>query len=254
MNMRVNSPVAPPINDASSDNASGAAQTQEAHKHHGPARAQTHKPATRPRAKKRRGADAQDGIDESGASEELVMMLAEHQQRNAETVMRVGERRHGEHGNSGGGQQDDGEHESALGVAQARRRLRLARGAQSPEDIEAARLEAEAALLETRRAQAAERTGERANTSSTYAVLTIMRDFLAMPSAAAKENGTLAAVRQRLIETVEAPVSRAPAQQESINTLMPVMRLMLEKKRTDAERKLAVAKINALLGHRRARL
>ncbi|WP_124800700.1 hypothetical protein [Paraburkholderia phosphatilytica] len=249
MNMRVNSPIAPPINDPSSDNASGAAQTQEVHKHRGPARAQTHKPATHPRAKKRRGADPQDGVDESGASEELVMMLAEHQQRNTETVMRVGERYHGEHSNSGG-QQDDGEHETAPSVSQARRRLRLARGAQSPEDIKAARLDAEAALLETRRAQATERV----NTSSTYAVLTIMRDFLAMPSAVAKENGTLAAVRQRLIETVEAPVSRAPAQQESINTLMPVMRLMLEKKRTDDERKLALAKINAMLGHRRARL
>ena len=60
------------------------------HRHH------AHRNTPRLRTKRRRGADAQDGIDESGASEELQMMLNEHLQRTTDIVMRVAERRNGE--------------------------------------------------------------------------------------------------------------------------------------------------------------
>ncbi|TKC91523.1 hypothetical protein FAZ69_03455 [Trinickia terrae] len=251
MSLRIHSPAAPPVDDsASSQDTPGTPAAHGHHRHHEHARAQLRKSANRQRAKKRRGADSQDGIDESGASEELLMMLEEHLQRNAEMVMRVGERRNGERGNTGGQQQSDGERDTAS-AGLSPRRPRLSRSAAKADDVDnvdQARLEAEAALLGARTARAAAKPAG----SSTYEVLAVMRDFLSLPSPAMHAAGALALVRARLIEAVDAPAGRAPLQQQSMNLLLPLMMLNLKRMRTDKERALALAKIHSLLGHRRA--
>lgn len=247
MSLRIHPSTPAPLDDStSSQNTSGAGSTQGHHHHHKQHTVQGRKTASRQRTRRRRGADSQDGIDESGASEELLMMLEEHLQRNAEMVMRVGERRQGSGGgNAGGGQQGDGEHDQSE-IAAARGRMRLVRDSTGADDIEHARENAESALLEARRTQPA--------TISTYEVLGAMREFLAMPGTTAHTPGKLAAIRARLVEAVQQPVARAPARQHSINLLLPLMLLNLERVRTNQERALALAKINSLLGHRRARL
>lgn len=251
MSLRIHPSTPAPLDDStSSQNASGAGSTQGHHHHHKQHTVQGRKTANRQRTRRRRGADSQDGIDESGASEELLMMLEEHLQRNAEMVMRVGERRQGSGGgNAGGGQQGDREHDQSE-IAAARSRMRLVRDSTGADDIEHARENAESALLEARRAQAAAQPA----TISTYEVLSAMREFLAMPHTTAHTPGKLAAIRARLIEAVQQPVARAPVRQHSINLLLPLMLLNLERERTAQERALALAKINSLLGHRRARL
>jgi len=241
---RVNGTHIPTDNTTASQGTSGVAATPGHHRHHEQAKA--HKGGNRPRTKRRRGADSQDGVDESGASEELLQMLEEHLQRNAELVMRVGERRGGEQGNPGGGQQD-GDERGAAGAGLSRRGVRAAPGSAAAGDSSDARRHTEQVLLAARRAQAADRPPA----SSTYEVLGAMRELLMLPSAAAHAPTTLAAVRARLIEATDTPSSRAPARQHSINLLLPLMLLNLERVRTDAERALAIARLNSLLGRRR---
>jgi type III secretion regulatory protein HpaA len=235
----------PTDNATASQSTSGVPATPGHHRHHEQEKAR--KSANRARAKRRRGADSQDGVDESGASEELLQMLEEHLQRNAEIVMRAGERRGGEQGNPGSGQQDDDERGMA-GEALPGRRSRVSRSSTATGDVSEAHRSAEQALLAARRSQATVRPPA----SSTYEVLTAMREFLMLPGAAARSSTTLAAVRARLIEAAGVPSARAPVRQHSINLLLPLMLLNLERVRTGDERALAIAKINSLLGRRRA--
>ena len=214
------------------------------HRHHQVHQAQ--KSGQRSRSKRRRGADSQDGIDEAGASEELLMMLTEHLQKEAELVMRVSERHSGEHGGSGADTREGGEDSDGEGTSKVRRMgsgPRFLRVVEHPEEAIKAFEAAESALFETRKAQ-----GEaRAAISSTYRVLAVMRDFLAVPGSAARASATLALIRERLVAAVGTPTKRAPEQQESINLLLPLMLLNLERSRTDTERALAVAKISSLI-------
>lgn len=208
------------------------------------------KTGARARSKRRRGADSPDGVDESAASEELQMMLNEHLQKQTEFVMRVAERNPGDRGGSGNDGRDGRDNDDAA-VSRPAKRLatgkRFLRGTDGLHDAEQAHEAAESALLFARAAQAEAGL----TTSSTYLVLAAMRDFLSLPSNVANTDGTLAAIRQRLIEAVGTPTKRAPAQQQSINLLLPLMMLNLKLARTDTERALAVAKLNSLLDRRR---
>jgi type III secretion regulatory protein HpaA len=234
-----------PLDNATSSQGTSDTPAAQGHRHHHE-HAKAHKSTNRPRTKRKRGADSQEGVDESGASEELLQMLEEHLQRSAELVMRVGERRGGEQGNSGRGQQDDDER-GAASAALPGRPTRFARGSAGAGDANDAHRQAEQTLLDARGAQSAQRPPA----SSTYEVLAAMREFLMMPAVAAGAPATLATVRERLIEAAGTPVSRAPARQHSINLLLPLMLLNLTRKRTDDERALAIARINSLLGRRR---
>ncbi|WP_206956640.1 hypothetical protein [Trinickia acidisoli] len=222
----------------------------QGHHHHHPVH-QAQKNANRSRMKRRRGADSQDGIDESGASEELMMMLTEHLQKQTEFAMRVAERHPGERGGSSGDSRD-GSDDGDSAASRPSKRLssgkRFLRGTDGADHAAEAHEAAESALLSAREAQAE----AQAQTSSTYLVLAAMRAFLALPSAAAQAAGTLASVRERLVEAVETPTKRATAQQQSINLLLPLMLLNLERSRTDTERALAVAKLSSLLERRRS--
>lgn len=245
-------PGAVPVDDGSSSQGSDGPfgpQGQHHRHHHHVHHAQ--KSAPRSRTKRRRGADSQDGIDESGASEELLMMLTEHLQKEAQLVMRVGERSSGERGESGNDARNGGDQSDGAASLQVERRhpgKRFLRVVAGPEEAIEAFEAAEAALLEARRAQAEGCS----SMSSTYRVLAVMRDFLAVPSTAAHASGTLALIRERLIAAVGTPTKRAPEQQESINLLLPLMLLNLERSRTDTERALAVAKISSLIERRRS--
>lgn len=234
-----------PADNGTASQSTSAAPATPGHHHHNE-QAKAHKGTNRPRTKRRRGADSQDGVDESGASEELLQMLEEHLQRSAELVMRAGERRSGEQGNSGRGQQDDDDRETANEILSARR-MGFSRGIAGSGDVSEAHRNAEQALLAARRAQAAQPPPA----SSTYDVLAAMREFLLLPASAAPASTTLAAVRARLIEAAGTPASRVPARQHSINLLLPLMLLNLKRVRTDNERALAIARINSLLGRRR---
>ena len=179
------------------------------------------------------------------------MMLTEHLQKEAQLVMRVGERSSGERGESGNDARNGGDQSDGAASLQVERRhpgKRFLRVVAGPEEAIEAFEAAEAALLEARRAQAEGRS----SMSSTYRVLAVMRDFLAVPSTAAHASGTLALIRERLIAAVGTPTKRAPEQQESINLLLPLMLLNLERSRTDTERALAVAKISSLIERRRS--
>lgn len=218
---------------------------------------QAQKSGNRARTKRRRGADSADGVDETGASEELQMMLTEHLQRQTEFVMRVAEQQSGERGRSGGDErQRDDEDDTPLRAAKRRaterRFLLSAEAAGDAGDAAHARAAAESALLHARETRA--RPEAKPSVSSTYLVLAIMREFLSLPHSAPHAAHALAHVRQRLIDAVDTPTGRAPAQQESINLLLPLMLLNLERVRTDVERALAVAKIGSLLDRRRSSL
>ncbi|RDV00443.1 hypothetical protein [Trinickia dinghuensis] len=240
-----------PVDDsASSQNTQGPFGPQGHHHPHHHVH-QGGKSGARSRSKRRRGADSPDGVDESAASEELQMMLNEHLQKQSEFVMRVAERHPGDRGGSGGDGRDGRDNDDGAIWRPAKRLSagkRFQRGMDGAYDAEQAHEAAESALLHAREAQAQAHP----QMSSTYAVLAAMRDFLALPSAAAHASGTLAAVRQRLIEAVGTPAKRAPVQQQSINLLLPLMLLNLERARTDTERALAVAKLNSLLDRRRS--
>jgi type III secretion regulatory protein HpaA len=244
-------PIPAPADDgASSQNPQGpfGPQGHHHHKHHVH---QAQKSGARARSKRKRGADSQDGIDESGASEELLMMLTEHLQKEADLVMRVAERHSGERGGSEADPRDGGDENGSAASAQLKRTgsgKRFLRTADHPEQAIAAFDAAESALLEARRAQGEARPAM----SSTYRVLAVMRDFLAVPGTAARASATLALIRERLVAAVGTPTRRAPEQQESINLLLPLMLLNLERARTDTERALAVAKISSLIERRRS--
>ena len=243
---RINGGHVPTDTSAASTGTSAVPATQGHHRHHEPPKA--HKDTNRPRTKRRRGADSQEGVDESGASEELLQMLEEHLRRNADLVMRAGERRGGEEGNSGRGKQDDDERGTASEDLSARA-ARFSRGSAADADtsVSEAHRNAEAALLAARRAQAAQPPPA----SSTYEVLAAMREFLMLSASATRAPASLAAVRTRLIEAAGESTTRAPARQHSINLLLPLMLLNLERVRTGNERALAIARINSLLGRRR---
>ena len=239
-----------PVNDGpSSQNAQGPLGPHGHHPHHHP----VHHAQKRARsgAKRKRGSDSADGSDESAASEELQMMLNEHLQKQNEFVMRVAERNPGDRGGSSSDGRDPRDNDDGA-VSRPAKRLssgkRFLRGTDGAVDTHEAHAAAESALLHAREAQAEANR----KTSSTYLVLAAMRDFLSVPSATAHSEATLAEVRKRLIEAVETPTKRAPAQQESINLLLPLNLISLKLPRTDAQRALAVAKINSLLDRRRS--
>lgn len=215
--------------------------------HHDPQAAKT---SNRSRAKRKRGGDPQDGIDEeSEASEELMMMLEEHLQNSTGMVMRAGERSREDQRDDSegdGGAQHGGEGPHARSAFQRNSKLRRVA---SPEESEHAQRDAESALLRARSAQGAEKPAE----SSTYAVLAAMRDFLALPSPVARDARTLATVRKRLIDAVGTPTSAAPAHQHSMNLLLPLMVLNLMRARTDAERAVGLAITSSQLKRRRVR-
>ncbi|VWB88502.1 hypothetical protein [Burkholderia lata] len=220
------------------------------HRHHGHERTNARKPTNRPRTKRRKGADSQDGVDESGASEELLMMLDEHLQRNAEMVMRAGKRRHGGDQSSADSDTQSDDHPQdntdAAGRAGNTHRMRLSTSDEDTADVADTRQRAEQALLTTRRTQGTAKPAR----SSTYEVLAAMLNFLSHPAPTATDS-TLAAVRARLIEAVRPPSAAAPAHQHSINLLLPLMFLNLERKRTDEERARAIATCKSLIGSRR---
>ena len=244
-------PSAVPVDDSPSSQNTQGPNGPNGHHHHHQHVHQGQKSGARSRSKRRRGADSPDGVDESAASEELQMMLNEHLQKQSEFVMRVAERNPGDRSGSGNDGRDGRDNDEAA-IARPAKRLagakRFLRGTDAAVDPEQAHVAAESALLYAREAQAT----AAAQVSSTYFVLAAMRDFLAMPSATAHAAGTLAAIRQRLIEAVGAPTTRAPVQQQSINLLLPLMLLNLERARTDTERALAVAKLSSLLDRRRS--
>jgi len=109
--------------------------------------------------------------------------------------------------------------------------------------------------------------------STTYRILAIMREFLQMPVAARAQTTTLHTVRDRLVALVEpgkqavpaiirggdasstalllrsGPASRRTrtAAEETMNLLLPLLLLNLSRKRTDMERAIGVAKLSALI-------
>ncbi len=212
------------------------------HRHH------AHRSTNRLRTKRRRGADAQDGIDEAGASEELQMMLNEHLQRTSDLVMRVAERRHGDRGGSedGGHRDGDEDHDDHLG-ATGRAHAAATASSDSAAGSHAAWLAAEDALLAARRI----RGGENWSSSSTYEILKVMLDFLSVPSAVAKSGTSLGQVRERLVQLVEAPTEPAPPQQHSSNLLLPLLMLSLDRTRSDSERARGLATLRSLVERRR---
>ena len=241
---------APADEGASSQNSQGPFGPQ-GHHHHQHHVHQAQKNGARSRSKRKRGADSPDGIDESGASEELLMMLTEHLQKEAELVMRVAERHSGEGGGSGADTRDSADESDGEASPRVKRMSsgkRFVRVSDHPEQAIEAFEAAQAELLEARRAQG----GARLAMSSTYRVLAVMREFLAVPGTAARAAGTLALIRERLVAAVGTPTKRAPEQQQSINLLLPLMLLNLERSRTDTERALAVAKISSLIERRRS--
>lgn len=241
-----------PLDEAASSQTSQGPFGPQGHHHHRHHVHQAQKNGARARSKRKRGADSQDGIDESGASEELLMMLTEHLQKEADLVMRVAERHAGERGGSDADTRDGNEEGDGAVSSRAKRKgpgKRFLRAADHPEQAIEAFEAAESALLETRRAQGENR---RLTMSSTYRVLAVMRDFLAVPGTASRASATLASIRERLIAAVAISTKRAPEQQESINLLLPLMLLNLERARTDTERALAVAKISSLIERRRS--
>jgi type III secretion regulatory protein HpaA len=248
--LRIAGPSVVAVEDPS--DAAALAQTQgpqglQGHHHHHHAH-QAQKSANRSRTKRRRGADAQDGIDETGASEELLMMLTEHLQKSSESVMRVGDRHQQEHSGSGGGNDDASsqgdEREVAAASAKGKRFLR---GVSSENETEAAKRTAEQGLLEARAAQATALP----TASSTYEALKVMLDFLAMPSADVASPARLALVRERLVQAVDKPAGPAPQQQQSANLLLPLLLLNLTRRRTDDERARGTAILKSLLDRRR---
>jgi type III secretion regulatory protein HpaA len=222
-------------------------QGLQGHHHHHHAH-QAQKSANRSRTKRRRGADAQDGIDEAGASEELLMMLTEHLQKSSESVMRVGDRHPQEHSGSGGGNDDASgqDDEGQLSASRASRK-RFLRGASSDTETEAAKAGAEEALLDARAAQATAPP----TASSTYEALKVMLDFLALPASDVASQARLALVRERLVQAVEKPAQTAPQQQQSANLLLPLLLLNLARRRTDDERARGTAILKSLLDRRR---
>ncbi|GLU31327.1 hypothetical protein WKR88_15145 [Trinickia caryophylli] len=242
---RVNQPGVPLPLPATETPPEANVPARQQHHHH--EKVLLHRPATRPRTKKRKGADSQDGIDESGASEELLMMLEEHLQNSEDMIMRVGERRHGAQGDSGSGTGSQGDdHPQDAPGAVGRRGARLSRASAGDGEVDGVRERAEEALIEARHKQGTPQHPK----SWTYEVLAIALDFLAMPAPKVSE-ATLAAVRAQLIVAVPAPTSPAPTHQQSMNVLLPLMMLSLKRKRTDEERGRAIAINKSLLGARR---
>lgn len=228
--------------DLSSQNPQG---LQGHHHHHHLHHAQ--KNTNRSRTKRRRGADAQDGIDEASASEELLMMLTEHLQKANESVMRVGDRHPQEHSGSGGNDDGNGQDDEAeVAVARSSRKGFL-RGVGNETETEAAKRTAEQALLDARAAQATAAP----TVSSTYEALKVMLDFLALPASEVASQSRLALVRERLVQAVEKPSGSAPQQQQSANLLLPLLLLNLARRRTDDERARGTAILKSLLDRRR---
>ncbi|TAM85186.1 hypothetical protein EPN42_16100 [bacterium] len=251
VHLRSIGPSSVPVDDgASSQNTQGPFGAQGHHHHHHHVH-QAQKNSNRSRSKRRRGADSPDGVDESGASEELLMMLTEHLQKQTELTMRVCDRHPGEHGGSGrDGNSDDGgqaKDEASPRIRRLTATKPFLRGAHAQEAVKAYE-SAEAELLLARKEQAEAHPPM----SSTYRVLAAMRDYLAVPDTAARAAGTLAPVKERLVKAVGTPAKRAPDQQQSINLLLPLMLLNLERSRTDTERALAIAKISSLIERRRS--
>jgi type III secretion regulatory protein HpaA len=246
--LRVSGTTVVPVNDASDSDSPSAQQTQQAHhRHHHAHHAQK---MNRSRTKRRRGADSQDGIDEAGASEELLMMLTEYLQKNSESVMRVSDRHQQEHSGSGGGgdgsEQDEEGQAATRGVGGAGGKPFL-RGLGNTDETEAARKSAEQALLDARKAQAAALP----TASSTYEPLKVMLEFLALPGGDVVSPARLAQVRERLVQAVEKPAGAAPPQQQSANLLLPLLLLNLTRRRTDDERARGSAILKSLLSRRR---
>ena len=244
--LRVSGTTVVPVGDASDADSPSAQQTQQAHhRHHHAHHVQK---TNRSRTKRRRGADSQDGIDEAGASEELLMMLTEHLQKTSESVMRVGDRPQQEHSGSSGGNSDGREQEEEdVAVVRGVGGKRFLRGVGSADETETARKSAEQALLDARKAQAAALPAA----SSTYEPLKVMLDFLALPGGDLVSPARLAQVRERLVQAVEKPAGAAPQHQQSANLLLPLLLLNLARRRTDDERARGTAILKSLLGRRR---
>ena len=245
--LRVSGTTVVPINDASDADSPSAQQTQQAHhRHHHAHHVQK---MNRSRTKRRRGADSQDGIDEAGASEELLMMLTEYLQKNSESVMRVSDRHQQEQSGSRGG--DDGseqeEEDEAVRAAGGVGGKPFARGLGRADETESARKSAEQALLDARKAQAAAPP----NAGSTYEPLKVMLDFLALPGGEVLSPARLAQVRERLVQAVEKPTAAAPSHQQSANLLLPLLLLNLTRRRSDDERARGTAILKSLLSRRR---
>jgi type III secretion regulatory protein HpaA len=247
--LRVSGTTVVPVGDASDAESPSAQQAQQAHhRHHHAHHVQK---TNRSRTKRRRGADSQDGIDEAGASEELLMMLTEHLQKTSESVMRVGERAQQEHSGSRGGN-DDGHEQDEEDAAVVRgvsgvSGKRFLRGVGSAEETETARKSAERALLDARKAQAAALP----TAGSTYEPLKVMLDFLALPGGDLVSPARLSQVRERLVQAVEKPAGAAPQHQQSANLLLPLLLLNLTRRRTDDERARGTAILKSLLSRRR---
>lgn len=244
--LRVSGTSVVPVGDASDAESPSAQQAQQAHhRHHHAHHAQK---TNRSRMKRRRGADSQDGIDEAGASEELLMMLTEHLQKDSQSVMRVGDRSQQEHSGSRGGGDDGREQdEEDATVVRGVSGKRFLRGAGSAEETETARKGAEQALLDARKAQAAALP----TAGSTYEPMKVMLDFLALPGGELVSPARLAQVRERLVQAVEKPAGAAPQHQQSANLLLPLLLLNLTRRRTDDERARGTAILKSLLSRRR---
>lgn len=247
--LRVSGTTVVPANDASDSDSPSAQQTQQAHhRHHHAHHAQK---TNRSRMKRRRGADSQDGIDEAGASEELLMMLTEYLQKNSESVMRVSDRQQQEHSGSRGGgdngSEQDEEDEAKVRGAGGVGGKPFLRGLGNADEAETARRSAEQALLDARKAQATALP----TASSTYEPLKVMLDFLALPGGDVLSPARLAQVRERLVQAVEKPTGAAPQQQQSANLLLPLLLLNLTRRRTDDERARGTAILKSLLSRRR---
>jgi len=245
--LRISGTTVVPVDDPTDSDSPFGQQAQQAHHRHHHAQ-HLQKGANRSRTKRRRGADSQDGIDEAGASEELLMMLTEHLQKTQESVMRVGDRNAREHSGSGGGNDDGGEQDKEDKPAvRGLSGKAFHRGLRSVDETEAARQSAEQALLDARKAQAAAQP----TASSTYEALKVMLDFLALPSGDATSLARLAQVRERLVQAVDKPAGAAPQQQQSANLLLPLLLLNLSRRRTDDERARGTAILKSLISRRR---
>ena len=219
--------------------------------------------------RKKRDADNPHGADLGAESEDLLMMLEQHLQRDDQQVTKTGERSARDQQSSSQGRDPGGAGGFARQQAaadagprtgprwtmravarparDATRLLMQWRAAAASKDAQA---RAERALLAL--SAAAQRTaapGAAPAASPTYPILAIVREFLALPEAERARPTTLAGVRDRLVAAARPAGPKRPLTdaEESVNLLLPIVLLNLGRRRTREGRALGVSALAALI-------
>jgi len=224
--------------------------------------------------RKKRDADNPHGADLSAESEDLLMMLEQHLMRDDKDVAKTGERGARDQGSSSQGRDPGGgggfARQQAATGDQARAGIRWTMHAVPRPARDETRLLAQwraaatgkGPLARAERALLALPAGVRragapdANmaASPTYPILSIVREFLAIPEGERTRPTTLADVRDRLLAAA-APAGAGrsggarplSAAEESVNLLMPIVLLNLARHRTREGRAIGISSLAALI-------